>query len=205
MMRFVTLVALADISLSGEIEEIEEAIIEVSSAMDAVELFLPKDSFHLEGFFAMAETGEAVGGLGTGGLGTVTLALEGGSFDFDFVSAIGMGYMDTGSNGISRRVFADILEVVLEVLLISRANVCNDCDATASVSNVSSCLRGGTEVSLRFVRTPRLRRLLFDWDLESIPSVSPSISTSRSSLISCSSCSSTSWSMTVDNSEASIS
>lgn len=160
--RFVTLVALADISLSGDIEEIVD-IFEASSGADVAELFLPKLNFHLDGFFAMAETGET--GEGICGLVTET-GLVGGCFDFDFVSAMGMGYMDMGSNGISRRVFAEILEVVRDVLLISRANICNDCDATASVSNVSSGLRGGTGfslVSLRFVlRAPRFRRLLVD-------------------------------------------
>jgi hypothetical protein len=156
-MRFETWVALALLSFSGELEETVEPIVEVSSTMVEEELFLPKLNFHLEGFFAMEGTGgteEVVGSLGI-----EELAFEFGAFDFDFVSTMGMGYMDTGSYGISRRVLAEILDVVREVLLISRAS---DCDATASVSNVWSCLKGGTEVSLRLVRAPRFRRLLFD-------------------------------------------
>lgn len=96
----------------------------------------------------------------------------------------------------------DLSDDARDARLISRAR---DCDATASVSRVSSLGVGGGCEPLP-LRAPRLRRLLVDAERDSLPtSLSrPSWSLSWNSRYSrSSSCSSTSWSMTVDSSDVS--
>jgi len=90
---FDALTEMEEFSLSGELEKLEDNVDE-SSTTDGTELFLPKLNFHLEDFFAMVETGVTGAGAGMDGLGA---GFGGLTRDFEFVSTMGTGNMETGS------------------------------------------------------------------------------------------------------------
>jgi len=204
MIRLVTLLAVADIgrSAAGEVSSTGETRPSTGA------LLLPKLSFHFDGFLVIGAG--AVDGMGAEILGS---GGTGGTARGELSRETGIAYIETGSNGrplalvFEDRVVVDLIdearEAAREARLISRAR---DCEATASVSSVSSFgVVGGCEEPLP-LRAPRLRRLLVDAERDSVPtSLSrPSLSLSWNSRYSrSSSCSSTSWSMTVDSSDAS--
>jgi hypothetical protein len=182
MIKFETLALIAAVPVS--------MLCEASSTGETrpPELF-PKLNFHFDGFLVT-----------TGALGaTGTLGIEGGlPGDGDTAEGRryrGKGYNEIGSMGWFLRLILepDVLSDERDALLISRAK---DCEATASVSNVSSCVKTAA-APLPFL-APRFRRLLVEVDLEVVPAISTSPSTSPSR----SYCSS---SYTVDSSEISVS
>lgn len=176
MSRLVTLLAvdamaLADVGgATSSTGEIRPAAVEAAAlAASADALFLPKLSFHLDGFLVTGAGGAFTVGAGAGATGLAK-------------SAEGTAYMDTGSKGFLTR--AGLLEPErweddLEAMLISRAS---DWDASARVASVLSCGEVGLVgiVPLPFL-APRFRRLLVDVDRDVMPSISTSTSPSSAS------------------------
>jgi hypothetical protein len=167
LMRLATLLAVVDMALSPPSKE---GLGEASSTGETrpggagVLLFLPKLSFHFEGFFVTGGGGTTAVG-GTGGL---RLLLVRGAVS----KAEGRGKMETGSNGSWARLEdTEALDTDLwadddlDALLTSRAR---DWEALASVANMSS-MASGDALPLP-LRAPRFRRLFVDVDLSSIDS-----------------------------------
>lgn len=174
IMRFVTLLAVVD--MGGDPPRSKDVGGETSSTGEtrpvAGVLFLPKLSFHLDGFLVTG--GGTVFGE-DGGEGSVLRVPLRGAVS----KGCGRGKRETGSNGSAARrdevaeflVDTDLLvDEDLDALLISRAN---DCDASASVASVSSLgVVGGTR-PLPFL-APLFLRLLVEVDREAVPSRSKS-------------------------------
>jgi hypothetical protein len=137
------------------------------------ELF-PKLNFHFDGFLVTTGVDDAAGTAGIGGGG-----LPGDGDTAEEIRYTGKGNTETGSKGwfIRLDLEPEVLVDERDALLISRAK---DCEATASVSNVSSCVKTAA-APLPFL-APRFRRLLVEVDLDVMPanSTSPSTSPSRS-------------------------
>lgn len=210
-MRFVTFIAVADMlggppllplpppksnDVGGDTSSTGET--GPPAAMDAA-VFLPKLSFHFEGFLVMGVGTGAVAGAGV--VVEVEVDTEEGAGVGEIVEAgdlaealrvlallvlvskgVGIAYIETGSNGLRARR----LDVVVEVLLVD-TDLCDedldllisqasDCEATARVASVSSLgvvgdVGIGTTAPLPF-RNPRLRRLFVEVDRDVIPSIS---------------------------------
>lgn len=174
MMRLVTLLAVVDIGgeppISRDVGGETSSTGDTRPAAKAVALFLPKLSFHLEGFFV---TGGGILVGADGGGGCCPRLLVRGALS----SAEGRANMEIGSNGSrARREEVDVLmdtdlwlDEVLDALLISRAR---DCEASANVASVSS-LESVVTMPLP-LRAPLFLRLLVEVDLDVVPSRSRS-------------------------------
>ena len=186
-MRSVTLLAVVDIdggepTTSGDVDGGTSSTGDTRPGTEAATLFLPKPSFHFDGFLLGAdgvETAEAdvdvLRRVDEGVLRTDAEELrkedEATPLRGAASRADGIANIDTGSNGSrGRRVdeleaFVDMDLLVdvdfFEALLISRAN---DCEASAKLASISS-LEVVTMEPLPF-RAPRFLRLLVDVDLD---------------------------------------
>ena len=220
MIRSVTLLAVVDLSGGGPLTSRAvgggtSSTGDIRPDTEALTLFLPKLSFHFDGFLLGAGGVGGAGTTGTGG-GAVLRTDDGGALRIDGDEALrtgdertpvrgaaskaeGMAKIATGSNGSRARLVEELEAFVdtdlwvdedLDALLISRAN---DCEASARLASVSS-LELVAIAPLPF-RAPLFLRLLVDVDLDA--------SRSRPWLYGSSISCSCSWSMTVDRSESS--
>jgi hypothetical protein len=177
----------------GETSSTGETRPAAAAALARVEpLFLPKLSFHFDGFLVM---GEGVIGEGTA---VVAVAVELADKGERGKRGVGKAYIATGSKGLLEAL-VDVerndggREEALDAMLISRARVW---EAAAKVDKVSSWVSVGlVDVAPLPLRRPRFRRLVVDMDRDVRPSASASASSPSSSF---------SLSMTVESSSLSI-
>lgn len=171
-MRSVTLLAVEDIDrgeppASRGMDEGTSSTGDTRPEAEAATLFLPKVSFHFDGFLL----GGGVETTGIDGGGALRIDGEGTPLRGAASKAEGIANIDTGSNGSRGRlveepeafVDMDLLvdEDFFEALLISRAN---DCEASARLASVSSL--GVVKTKPLPFRAPLFLRLLVDVDLE---------------------------------------
>jgi len=143
MMRLVTLLAVADIPIGLFVSEEGISSTGDVNGFSPEELFLPKVSFHFDGFLVTT--------------GSARIAGTGGKL--------------VGSTAKSLRCFDEDRDALL-ISRARACDAVTSISSLSSVGEPGVCARGvGTPAPLPFL-APRLRRLCVDVDRESIPSPS---------------------------------